>query len=110
MTTPNPGSPEAGEQGCTCAVIDNHYGRGMPYPDGPAFWISGDCPLHATCPCSSDNQPGDTCSACEDGTLPSTRAGAHTILEKDGDGQLQPTPGVLDQEGAAGLAAAPSAP
>jgi hypothetical protein len=43
---PNPGSPEAVEHGCTCPVIDNHYGRGMPYPDGARFWISGDCLLH----------------------------------------------------------------
>jgi len=49
---PNPGSKEAGEQGCTCAVIDNHYGKGLTAgygtPEEPAFWVSGDCPLHAT--------------------------------------------------------------
>jgi hypothetical protein len=43
---PNPGSDEAIERGCTCPVIDNHYGEGMPYRDGPRFWISGNCPLH----------------------------------------------------------------
>jgi hypothetical protein len=44
---PNPGSDEAIGRGCTCPMIDNHYGNGMPYRDGPRFWISGDCPLHA---------------------------------------------------------------
>ena len=43
---PNPGSPEAVEAGCLCPVIDNHYGAGMPYPSGPAFWINSECPLH----------------------------------------------------------------
>ena len=52
----NPGSEAALALGCTCPVIDNHYGEGMPY-DGPpdaetykagrAYWISSDCPLHA---------------------------------------------------------------
>lgn len=41
---PNPGSPEATKTGCTCPVIDNHYGAGR--PDG-TFWINGLCPLHA---------------------------------------------------------------
>jgi len=44
--TPNPGSKEALAQGCTCAVIDNHYGNGIPYPSGPAFWITAGCPIH----------------------------------------------------------------
>jgi hypothetical protein len=43
---PNPGSKEAQDKGCTCAVIDNHYGNGVPGPDGPMFWMNGDCPLH----------------------------------------------------------------
>ncbi len=45
--TPNPGSREAQAIGCKCPVIDNHHGAGMPYPNGPHFWISGDCPVHA---------------------------------------------------------------
>lgn len=47
---PNPGSKEAQDKGCTCAVIDNHYGRGVPgwgKPDEPAFWVTGGCPVHA---------------------------------------------------------------
>ncbi len=45
---PNPGSIESREQGCTCPVIDNHFGKGIPSKsDVPQFWISGDCPLHA---------------------------------------------------------------
>jgi hypothetical protein len=45
---PNPGSREAQALGCTCAVLDNHYGRGFPWgPEGrPSFWTSDDCPLH----------------------------------------------------------------
>lgn len=48
---PNPGSSEAIEQGCTCAVLDNHHGQGFPMTqdDGvvrASFWISQGCPLH----------------------------------------------------------------
>lgn len=43
---PNPGSPEALDQGCQCPVSDNHHGQGMPYPSGLAWWISAECPLH----------------------------------------------------------------
>lgn len=47
MNKPNPGSKEAGEQGCTCPVIDNHYGKGPYEKDGePRFWITEGCPLH----------------------------------------------------------------
>lgn len=45
MSKPNPGSKEAIAQSCTCAVMDNHYGKGFGKP--PMFWISDDCPLHA---------------------------------------------------------------
>jgi len=51
MTTnavPTPGSDAAVAKGCTCARMDNSYGRGAYIQDGkPVFWISGDCPLHA---------------------------------------------------------------
>lgn len=48
---PKPGSQEAVDLGCTCPVIDNHHGAGMPMLDksggrSVAFWISADCPLH----------------------------------------------------------------
>jgi len=43
---PNPGSDEALAMGCLCACMDNHYGAGMPYPDGPRFWVQANCPLH----------------------------------------------------------------
>jgi hypothetical protein len=45
----NPGSIEAIGAGCTCAVIDNHYGEGIgvdPKSGETIFWISADCPLH----------------------------------------------------------------
>jgi len=43
---PNPGSREAIVLGCKCPVLDNAHGVGMPYPDGPRWWINGECPLH----------------------------------------------------------------
>ena len=46
--TPNPGSKEAQDLGCTCPVLDNEYGKGA-YIDKngkPEFWITSDCPLH----------------------------------------------------------------
>ena len=48
-SVPSPGSKEAQKKGCTCPVMDNHHGKGFPYPgvDTPAFWINGNCPLHA---------------------------------------------------------------
>lgn len=42
-----PGSREAVERGCTCPVIDNHYGRGIPGGQGLKWWISETCPLHS---------------------------------------------------------------
>jgi hypothetical protein len=42
---PNPGSKEAQAIGCTCPVIDNHYGKGYMGTDG-VFVYSGDCPVH----------------------------------------------------------------
>ena len=41
-----PGSAEATAAGCTCPVIDNHHGQGVPTKDGPAFWTVPGCPLH----------------------------------------------------------------
>ena len=48
---PNPGSDAAIAQGCTCPVIDNHHGRGMPALDADGqerawFVFREDCPLH----------------------------------------------------------------
>jgi hypothetical protein len=46
---PNPGSAEARQLGCKCAVIDNGYGCGCGYQDdagNPLFWITEGCPLH----------------------------------------------------------------
>lgn len=45
---PNPGSQEARDIGCTCPVLDNHYGEGA-YNDKegvPLFWIAEECPVH----------------------------------------------------------------
>lgn len=48
-TVPNPGSPEAVEQGCICAVMDNARGAGARFAeDGtPQFWVTQGCPLHS---------------------------------------------------------------
>jgi len=48
---PSPGSQEAQDQGCTCAVLDNNHGEGFPgtAQNGETitcFWINGECPLH----------------------------------------------------------------
>lgn len=43
---PNPGSDEALALGCICPVLDNRHGAGLDYPDGPAFWVNGNCPIH----------------------------------------------------------------
>ena len=45
--TPNPGSDEAIERGCTCAVLDNGHGQGFPYGGETCFWITQGCPIHA---------------------------------------------------------------
>lgn len=43
--TPAPGSDEAVKQGCICARIDNHYGRG--YRGNPGEYVQRpDCPVH----------------------------------------------------------------
>lgn len=48
MIQPNPGSKEAQEVGCTCPVIDNHYGRDENIGFGKGnYWISEDCPIHS---------------------------------------------------------------
>jgi len=43
--TPTPGSPEAVQAGCLCAVMDNCRGRGWMGVPG-TWWITGTCPLH----------------------------------------------------------------
>lgn len=51
MKIPKPGSAEAKALGCTCPITDNGHGAGRG-GNGERFgwWISGDCPLHATRP------------------------------------------------------------
>ena len=57
-----PGSPEAVEKGCACAVGDNHRGKGimggtLKDSKGEAmYWISQDCPLHGE---KKDGRSGD---------------------------------------------------
>ncbi len=49
---PNPGSQEAINRGCTCPVIDNHHGEGVPMGGGSgvSFWMNAGCPVHAPGP------------------------------------------------------------
>jgi len=44
--TDNPGSEEARKQGCTCPIIDNHYGKGRPTGGKLEFIRMDTCPLH----------------------------------------------------------------
>jgi hypothetical protein len=46
MGTPNPGTKVAVDQGCTCPVIDNHYGIGVPINGKREFWYTAGCPVH----------------------------------------------------------------
>lgn len=44
---PSPGSEDSQKQGCECAVIDNHYGKGFNMGDGElSFWYTQSCPIH----------------------------------------------------------------
>ncbi len=49
---PNPGSQAAINRGCTCAVLDNHHGEGVPLGGGRgvSFWMTAGCPVHAPGP------------------------------------------------------------
>ena len=43
--TPNPGTREAAEKGCTCPTLDNEYGRG--YHGEPGVFVYNlFCPVH----------------------------------------------------------------
>lgn len=43
---PKPGSAEAVDQGCECAIMDNHYGNGIILNGERVWWINAECPLH----------------------------------------------------------------
>ncbi len=43
---PHPGSKEAVDLGCTCPVMDNHYGRGYQGVEG-IYVYNQDCNLHS---------------------------------------------------------------
>lgn len=43
---PNPGSTEAQEKGCTCPVVDNHFGEGILIDGEKSWWMTEDCPIH----------------------------------------------------------------
>ena len=43
-----PGSRLAMSKGCSCAILDNNYGRGYHYVKGQPrqYVFNGDCPIH----------------------------------------------------------------
>jgi hypothetical protein len=57
MNVPNPGSDEAVGEGCTCAVLDNRHGAGIPYGEETCWCVNGDCPLHGEV--KMGNHPSD---------------------------------------------------
>lgn len=44
--TPNPGSPEAIKQGCTCPETAINYGEGIMMGGERLWWYTDNCPLH----------------------------------------------------------------
>ena len=55
MTPNHPGSEEALDLGCICAILDNNHGKYAPWqPDG--WWITEGCPVHA--PGLREQDPG----------------------------------------------------
>lgn len=42
----NPGSQEARNEGCTCSVMDNHYGSGRLVGASRQFFVDEGCPVH----------------------------------------------------------------
>lgn len=50
LETLNPGSESAQREGCTCPVVDNHYGKGFYFDEKTpiAFVQNADCPLHGS--------------------------------------------------------------
>ncbi len=47
MDKANPGTKEALENNCTCPVLDNHHGKGIPTKDGRVFIYNENCPYHS---------------------------------------------------------------
>lgn len=43
---PSPGSSDALNLGCRCAVMDNNYGKGMVIGDSVLYWVHSSCKLH----------------------------------------------------------------
>ena len=54
---PHPGTEDAHAKGCTCPIIDNHYGKGRG-GDGERYgwYMMGNCPLHS--PAAEPGDPG----------------------------------------------------
>ena len=42
----NPGTKEAREMGCNCAVLDNVHGKGFVIDGERCWWIRENCPMH----------------------------------------------------------------
>lgn len=61
MNNPKPGSDEALKHGCTCPVVDNAHGKGIPHGDEVLFWVDADCPIHGIQPIDTMGR-GDSCN------------------------------------------------
>jgi hypothetical protein len=46
LLPPNPGTKEAIDAGCTCPVLDNYHGRGIPMDGEIVFWYTEGCTIH----------------------------------------------------------------
>lgn len=51
-----PGGSLAKRKGCTCPVLDNHYGRGIDKDGETLYYFSEDCPIHVLMPEESDGR------------------------------------------------------
>lgn len=60
---PNAGSGEALKAGCTCPVLDNRHGEGVPTSTGPAFIWSSTCPLHGLHRIADSGSPSPAAAA-----------------------------------------------
>jgi len=69
---PNPGSREALDLGCRCAVLDNNHGRSAPWPpDG--WFITEGCPIHHI-----EQQPTEEVTNMSDTPAPKPLFGGRT--------------------------------
>lgn len=59
--SPPPGSQEAVDMGCTCAVWDNNHGKGFQWDRNkpPMYYVSGNCPVHCDLEAEENEEKAD---------------------------------------------------